>query len=41
MREQVEFVDRRGTASLKWDALKEIYGQRDMLGMWVDRKSVV
>ena len=35
MREQVEFVDRRGTASLKWDALEEIYGQRDMLGMWV------
>lgn len=35
VREQVEFVDRRGTASLKWDALEEIYGQRDMLGMWV------
>lgn len=35
VREQVEFVDRRGSASLKWDALEEIYGQKDMLGMWV------
>ena len=35
MREQVEFVDRRGSASLKWDALEEIYGRGDLLGMWV------
>ena len=35
MKEQVQFVDRRGTASLKWDVLEKAYGQKDMLGMWV------
>ena len=35
MKEQVQFVDRRGTASLKWDVLGKAYGQKDMLGMWV------
>ena len=31
----VKFVDRRGTACLKWDLLERIYGDKDMLSMWV------
>ena len=30
MKEQVQFVDRRGTASLKWDVLEKAYGQKDI-----------
>lgn len=29
------FVDRKGTNSLKWDLLKERYGDADLTGMWV------
>lgn len=35
MKETAQFVDRRGTDCLKWDLLEKIYGQKDMLGMWV------
>ena len=35
MNETVQFVERYGTASLKWDLLERIYGQKDMLSMWV------
>lgn len=35
MKETVQFVERYGTASLKWDLLERIYGQKDMLSMWV------
>ena len=35
MKETVKFVDRRGSASLKWDLLERIYGDKDMLSMWV------
>lgn len=31
----VRAVDRRGTASLKWDLLERIYGDKDILSMWV------
>lgn len=31
----VEFVDRRGTSSLKWDRLEKLYGNPDLLSMWV------
>ena len=35
MRENIEFVDRRGTGSLKWDTLERRYGRGDLLSMWV------
>ena len=35
MKETVQFVDRHGTASLKWDLLERMYGDKDMLSMWV------
>jgi cystathionine beta-lyase len=35
MKETAKFVDRHGTASLKWDLLERIYGDKDMLSMWV------
>lgn len=30
-----EVMDRRGTGSLKWDALKERFGSEDLLPLWV------
>lgn len=35
MKESVQFVERFGTASLKWDLLEKIYGHNDMISMWV------
>ena len=35
MSELVKYVNRYGTASLKWDLLERIYGEKDMLSMWV------
>ncbi|MGM9619357.1 MAG: MalY/PatB family protein [Oscillospiraceae bacterium] len=35
MAETVQYVDRHGTDSLKWDFLERIYGYPDMLGMWI------
>lgn len=32
---QEYFVERKGTNSLKWDLLKERYGDADLTGMWV------
>lgn len=29
------YVDRRGTGSMKWDALKFLYGKEDLLSFWV------
>ena len=31
----MEYIDRRGTSSEKWDALKEHFGRADLLAMWV------
>lgn len=31
----VEVVDRRGTDCLKWDFLEKIYGDKDLMSMWV------
>lgn len=31
----MEYIDRRGTSSEKWDALKEHFGRADLLSMWV------
>jgi len=30
-----EILDRRGTDSIKWDALKEVFGRDDLISMWV------
>ncbi|MGM9662443.1 MAG: MalY/PatB family protein [Oscillospiraceae bacterium] len=35
MKETVQFVDRHGTSCLKWDLTEKIFGQPDMLAMWV------
>lgn len=35
MGELVKYVDRRGSACLKWDLLERIYGDKDILSMWV------
>lgn len=35
MEKLVEYVDRRGSACLKWDLLERIYGDKDILSMWV------
>ena len=29
------YVDRNGTASLKWDALQTRFGDPDLISMWV------
>ena len=31
----MEYVNRKGTNSLKWDALEEEFGDKDLLSMWV------
>ena len=31
----LKYVDRRGTNCSKWDALEEMYGEKDLLAMWV------
>ena len=30
-----EIIDRRGTESVKWDAVSERWGRNDLLPMWV------
>ena len=35
MSKLVHYVDRRGSACLKWDLLERIYGDKDILSMWV------
>lgn len=30
-----EIIDRRGTDSIKWDGMKEVWGRDDLLPMWV------
>ncbi len=35
MNETVKYVERYGTASLKWDLLERIYGEKNLLSMWV------
>nr|WP_144928703.1 MalY/PatB family protein [Paenibacillus bovis] len=35
MRHLETFIDRKNTASLKWDALEKYYGDSDLLPMWV------
>ncbi|MBQ6622832.1 MAG: pyridoxal phosphate-dependent aminotransferase [Mogibacterium sp.] len=32
---ELEFCDRRGTDSLKWDALESMFGREDLLAAWV------
>ena len=31
----LKYVDRRGTNCSKWDALEAMYGDKDLLAMWV------
>ena len=31
----LKYVDRRGTNCSKWDALESMYGDKDLLSMWV------
>lgn len=35
MPEEIIYIDRRNTDSVKWDALEKIYGSRDMIALWV------
>lgn len=35
MREQVQFIDRRGTNCVKWDGQTENYGEEGLQAMWV------
>lgn len=35
MREEIIYIDRHNTDSFKWDALEKLYGDKDMLAMWV------
>ena len=34
-KEQIVFVDRRGTDSSKWDNLKSTFGRSDLQAMWI------
>ena len=31
----LKYVDRRGTNCSKWDGLEGVYGEKDLLAMWV------
>lgn len=35
IKETIQYVDRRGTNSLKWDAQKGIFGEEGLLALWV------
>ena len=35
MKEQLVYVDRQNTGSVKWDGMKEKYGRDDLLCLWV------
>ena len=35
MSEFDEVIQRKGTDTYKWDALKELYGRDDLISMWV------
>ena len=35
MKEQLVYVDRQNTGSVKWDGMKEKYGRDDLHCMWV------
>lgn len=30
-----EVIDRRGTDSVKWDGMKNVWGRNDLTAMWV------